>query len=605
VHRRLLPAVVAVGVALAVAACGSDSDSGGSNGSKASNSKAAAGGEPFSGATPGEGRKGGHLSVLAAADVDYVDPGQTYYAFGNMIHYSVNRTLYSYGPGDISKPRPDIAEAEPEISADQKTLTIKLRKGIKYAPPVNREVTSKDIKYAFERAFSANVPSPYAGAYFSDIVGAPTKPGAIKDIPGIETPDDSTLVIKLNTPSAALVSQALAMPISTPVPREYAAKYDAHTPSTYDQYVAFTGPYMYKNDSSGKLVGRKPGKSIELVRNPNWDPTTDYRPAYLDSITVEEGNDDAVSAARRILKGQSLVQGDGSTPAPVIKQAVSHNKDQLALIPSGGYRMIAMNSSIKPFGNLNVRKAVLAAADRQALLLTRGGATVGDLATHFLPVDFPGFNDAGGAKGTGADFLAHPSGDMEVAKKYMLAAKKEDPSLPIDANGKWTGGEKILMVAANADPGKKTAEVALQQFQKLGFQINFRTAPQDTLYTKFCNVPKAQVVICPNVGFQKDFFDPQSLLDPVFNGKNILAANNSNWSQLNVPAINEAMTKAAALPAGGERDKAWGEIDKMVTEQAPAIPFIWDKVPTVESPNVRGVVNEYSTSWDLNFTSLK
>jgi peptide/nickel transport system substrate-binding protein len=604
VQRRLLPAVVAVGFALAVAACGSSSDSS-SNTSKASNAKAASAGEPFSGAKAGEGKKGGHLVALASGDVDYVDPGQTYYAFGNMIHYSVNRTLYSYGPGDIDKPRPDIAVGPPEVSADQKTLTVKLRPGIKYAPPVNREVTSKDIKYAFERAFSENVPSPYAAAYFSDIVGAPSKPGPIKDIPGIETPDDSTLVFKLKSPSAALVSQALAMPISTPVPREYAAKFDAHRPSTYDQYVAFTGPYMYKNDSSGKLVGRQPGKSIELVRNPNWDPKTDYRPAYLDSITVEEGNDDAVSSARRILKGQSLVQGDGTTPAPVIKTAVKDNKDQIALIPSGGYRMISMNESIKPFGNLNVRKAVLAAADRQALLLTRGGKLIGDLATHFLPTDFPGFQEAGGMKGTGADFLANPSGNMDLAKKYMLAAKKEDPSLPIDASGKWTGGDKLLMVAANADPGKKTAEVALQQFQKLGFQVNFRTAPQDTLYTKFCNVPKAQVVICPNVGFQKDFYDPQSLLDPVFNGKNILPQNNSNWSQLNVPGINDAMAKAAALPAGSERNKAWGEIDKMVTEQAPAIPFIWDKVPTVESSNVRGVVNEYSTSWDLNFTSLK
>ena len=602
-HRRLLPAVVAVGAALIVAACGSSDDN--TSTGKASNSKAAAGGEPFSGAKAGEGKKGGSLTALASGDVDYVDPGQTYYAFGNMIHYAVNRTLYSYGPGDIDKPRPDIAASEPEISADQKTMTIKLRPGIKFAPPVNRAVTSKDIKYAFERAFSANVPSPYAAAYFSDVVGAPKKLGAIKDIPGIETPDDQTLVFKLTTPSAALVSQALAMPISTPVPKEYAAKFDAHQPSTYDQYVAFTGPYMYKNDSSGKLVGRKPGKSIELVRNPNWDPKTDYRPAYLDSITVEEGNDDAVSSARRILKGQSLVQGDGTTPAPVIKTAVQQDKDQIALIPSGGYRMISMNSSIKPFDNLNVRKAVLAAADRQALLLTRGGKMIGDLATHFLPSDFPGFADAGGLKGTGADFLASPSGNMDLAKKYMLAAKKEDPSLPIDANGMWTGGEKLLMVAANADPGKKTAEVALQQFQKLGFNVNFRTAPQDTLYTKFCNVPKAQVVVCPNVGFQKDFYDPQSLLDPVFNGKNILPQNNSNWSQLNVPAINDAMAKAAALPAGPQRNKAWGEIDKMVTEQAPAIPFIWDKVPTVESANVRGVVNEYSTSWDLSFTSLK
>jgi hypothetical protein len=43
----------------------------------------------------------------------------------------------------------------------------------------------------------------------------------------------------------------------------------------------------------------------------------------------------------------------------------------------------------------------------------------------------------------------------------------------------------------------------------------------------------------------------------------------------------------------------------MVTEQAPAIPYLWDKIPTVVSPDVRGVVNEYATSWDLNFTSLK
>ena len=83
------------------------------------------------------------------------------------------------------------------------------------------------------------------------------------------------------------------------------------------------------------------------------------------------------------------------------------------------------------------------------------------------------------------------------------------------------------------------------------------------------------------------------------------AANNSNWTQLNVPAINDAMAKAALLPAGPERNKAWGNIDDMVTAQAPGIPYLWDKIPTVESSDVRGVVNQYSTSWDLDFTSLK
>ena len=338
-HTRLVPAAVAVGVALAVAACGSESDD---NGGRA---KQSTGEAAFSGATPGQGKKGGHLDVINVGDVDYIDPGQVYYSFGYMIHYAVNRGLYWYGPGDVQRPRADLAEGEPEVSADQKTITVKIRPGVKYAPPVNREVTSKDIKYAFERAFSSHVPSPYAAAYFGDVVGAPSKPTSqVQDIPGIETPDDHTIVFRLSKPSAALVTQAFALPISTPVPEEYASKFDAKSPSTYDQYVAFTGPYMIKNDADGKLVGREPGKEIQLVRNPNWDPKTDSRPAYLDTITVSEGNDDAVSSGRRIIRGQSMVQGDGTTAAPVIKQALSRNKDQIAFIPGGGYRFISVNS---------------------------------------------------------------------------------------------------------------------------------------------------------------------------------------------------------------------------------------------------------------------
>ena len=200
--------------------------------------------------------------MINAADVDYVDPAQVYYAFGYMIHYAVNRGLYSYKPGDTERATPDLATGPPKISDDQRTISVRIRSGVRYAPPVNREVRAQDIKYGFERAFSANVPSSYASVYFKDIVGAPSTPGAIRPIRGIETPDDHTIVFHLSQPSAALVSQALAMPISTPVPEEYARRFDAHSPSTYDQYVAFTGPYMIRNDASGKLVGRKPGREI-------------------------------------------------------------------------------------------------------------------------------------------------------------------------------------------------------------------------------------------------------------------------------------------------------------------------------------------------------
>jgi peptide/nickel transport system substrate-binding protein len=590
--KTFVAAAAAAALAVGVAACGGGSSGGDSSG----------GGSGTTGPTAVGGdapaKKGGKLVVLAAGDVDYVDPGQSYYVFGLMVSTAVNRQLYTYKPGDNEHATPDLATGPPQISPDGLTITVQLRRGVRYAPPVDREVKAADVKYAMERAFSANVPNGYALAYFKDIKGAPQSPGRIRDIPGIRTPDDHTLVFELTKPAAPLVSQALAMPMTAPVPREYAAKLDRRSPTDYDQYVAFSGPYMIRNDPhTGKLVGRKPGRLIELVRNPNWDPKTDFRPAYLDAIDIEEGNTDATVSSRRVLENSGLIQGDGAPPAAVIKQAVTRYKDQIVFVPAGANRYISMNTTVKPFDDINVRKAVIAAFDRRAMQLTRGGETAGDIATHFLPPQFPGFEDAGGMKGTGADFLRNPDGDMKLAAEYMK--KGGYPS------GRYTGDEQFLMVATNADPGKKSAEVALAQFQKLGFKMNFRTAPQDTLYTKFCNVPKEQVVICPNVGFSKDFLDPQSMLDPTFNGKNILPAGNSNWSQFDDPAVNAKMEAAGRIAPGAERNKAWGEIDRMVTDRAAAIPWFWDKQPLIASQDVHAVANAYQTTWDLSFSSLK
>ena len=271
--RRFAASALATFGVVALAACGSSDKGGG--GTTSSSAKTPTGATAIK-----PGKAGGKLTVLASGDVDYVDPGQDYYTFGYMVQYAVNRTLYSFKPDNSEKPVPDLATGPPQISDDNKTITVQIKPGIKYAPPVNREVTSKDIKYAFERAFSKEVPNGYAGTYFSSIAGTPAKPntGDPLDISGIQTPDDHTIVFKLKDASAPLVSQALVMPITVPVPKEYAAKFDRSTPTRYDQYAAFTGPYMIKNDpKTGKLVGRSPGKSIQIVRNPNWSKATDYR----------------------------------------------------------------------------------------------------------------------------------------------------------------------------------------------------------------------------------------------------------------------------------------------------------------------------------------
>src|SRR4051794_3251771 len=589
--KRQWGALVAA-LALAAAGCGGSSSEGGSGG-------------PSSNGAPVKGKKGGKVTFLAAADVDYLDPGQTYYTFGYVVAYATQRPLYSFKPPDGTKPVPDLAAGDPQISADKKTITVKIRPGVRFSPPVNREVTSEDVKYAFERAFTANVPSGYATSYFGDIVGAPTAPGKYKPIAGIQTPDDQTIVFKLKRPTAVTVAAALVMPITMPVPKEYAEKFDKKSPSDYDQYVVATGPYMVRNDASGKAVGRDPGKSIDLVRNPNWDASTDYKPAYLDEIKIEEGNDDLTVASRRTLSGDSLMCCDsGQPPVAILRRALTTQKSQIARVGSGGTRWIALRTDKKPFDNLNVRKAVIAAADREALLLTRGGKEVGPIAQGYIPPGVGGFEESGGVKGFQEfDWMRNPNGDAALAKQYMLKAKAE--GVPVSDDGKYTGGEKLLTIATNADPGLQTATVAQGQLQQLGFKLNFRKVPQDTLYTRFCNVPESGYIICPNNGWFRDFSDPQSVLEPTFKGAAIKSQGNVNVSMLKDQAIDDAMTKASLIPAGAKRDQAWADINRMIVAQAPAIPYSWDDSFQLESKNVRGAMNGYPTPGALAFSSLK
>jgi len=582
---RILIVAALAALSLVVAACGGDDSSSGGS-AKSGDS---------GGGTPAKGKQGGKLTELLASDVDYLDPGHTYYQAGYQVALVTNRPLYQFSPDDPETAKADLADGPPQISEDKKTVTVKLKPNIKFAPPVNRVITSKDVKYAVERFFTENVGGQYPG-YFSAIEGTPSKPGSYKSISGVQTPDDSTIVFKLSEPVGVQIAAALVMPITAPVPKEYAEKYDKKNPSTYNTHVVASGPYMVRNDAKGNTVGYKAGKSIELVRNPNWDKSTDFRPAYLDQILIRTNASDANVSSRQVLSGQNMI-GDTNPPASVLAQVVRRQKDQLSTQASGGFRYFPLNTTIKPLDNLNVRKAIVAGFDRDAARKARGGEFVGPIANHYLPPQFPGFKESGGLKGFGQDFMANPKGNPQLAAEYMKKAGY--PS------GKYTGNEELLMVTANVDPGKAQAEVARAQLEKLGFKVKLRLVPQDAVYTEYCQVPAKKVAICGAAGWFFDYKDPQSMLEVTFKGAAINKnGNNNNLAQLDVPAIDQAMDKANLLE-GEERNKAWAQVNKMIVDQAPTVPFVWDATNIVHSTNVNAPQNPYNSLIDLAFTSIK
>src|SRR3954449_4019603 len=141
-----------------------------------------------------------------------------------MIARAVQRMPYTFRPDREGGLQPDLAEGTPEISDDSRRVTITIRSGVHFSPPVNREVTARDVAYGIARGFLPGVDSAPAHLYFGDVEGVAEVESGRSMIPsGLVTPDDQTLEIHLRAPTARLVAEALALPLAAPVPSGYAA----------------------------------------------------------------------------------------------------------------------------------------------------------------------------------------------------------------------------------------------------------------------------------------------------------------------------------------------------------------------------------------------
>jgi peptide/nickel transport system substrate-binding protein len=207
------------------------------------------------------------------------------------------------------------------------------------------------------------------------------------------------------------------------------------------------------------------------------------------------------------------------------------------------------------------------------------------MPTHYIPPQVPRSRGVrAGLEGFGLDFMTKDGKPIAQVSAGVL----QEGGLRFR---QVRGHEEILMVGTGEGVAQKVAEIAKENFERMGFKVRLRLVTQDSMYTKFCNVPSADVHVCPNVGWLKDFSDAQTSLDPTFNGKNILEENNSNWSELDVPAINAPWRRPRRSPLPRSAPKAWADINKQVTEQAPAIPYVWDKNPLLSSKNVNAVAS--------------
>ena len=66
------------------------------------------------------------------------------------------------------------------------------------------------------------------------------------------------------------------------------------------------------------------------------------------------------------------------------------------------------------------------------------------------------------------------------------------------------------------------------------------------------------------------------------------------------------MKTAETATGDAARAAAWAKVDQMLTAQAVAVPWTFDKQPNIEAKDVHGINDLWNEgSWDYNYTYLK
>jgi peptide/nickel transport system substrate-binding protein len=337
--RGVVMTLIALGAALAVAACGSSSKTTSSSSSSSTSS--------------GAPKSGGTFTVVFGTPPDSLDPGMMYTTQGLEADQTVYIPLLEYahlaGPAG-GKVIPGLAQALPTISNGGKTYTMTLRSGLKFSN--GKPVKASDFTWEVERTLKI----PWGGSSFitNNVVGANAyATGKAKTISGITTNDATgKITIQLMNPYGAF-ENVLAFTELAPVPTGTPMKNLANSPPPG------VGPYMFQSVT--------PNQGYTLVKNPNWTPIPGIPSGNVDKIVAKFSSNTTANALSVLNNSVDEFDFADTIPPSLLPQITSQDSSRYAKIQQPSTYYFFLNSQVKPFNNQLAREAVVTGLDRNAL----------------------------------------------------------------------------------------------------------------------------------------------------------------------------------------------------------------------------------------------
>jgi peptide/nickel transport system substrate-binding protein len=555
----LRAAALASAAAMILAACG-----GGSGG----------GSEP-KGSTGGDKpAAGGTLNIITLAEqLQHIDPQRIYtgedIAFTNGFLF---RTLnaFKFSPDEATGQSlvPDLATDTGKSSDGAKTWAWTLRDGVKFED--GTPITCADVKYGISRSFAtstitdgpqyavtmldiptaADGSSTYKGPYDAS---AKNNQDAFDKAVECST-DNKTITFHLGRPVGDF-NYTVTLTSFSPVPKA------SDTGEKYDDKPVSSGPY--------KILEYTKNKQLVLGRNANWDKASDpYRKAYPDKIIYHFGVESSQIDQRMIKNStadETALSPDALLP-PSLTQIFGQDQFKSRRINELDpyVRYYAINAAHIP--DLNQRKAIVAALDRQQLRTIAGGNYAGDLADGVikpnLPKDFAPTGMFDGLLGK----KVPPTGDAAYAKQLIADSGKAMPTIRFDYIQSPTNDQAAAAVKAS--------------LEKAGIKVKPNPLEQGQFYTIVQDPKKEGDLV--SVGWGADWPNASTVIPELFT-----PGGGFPLSRANDKSFNAKVAAAKAMTDRDQQAEQWKALDKEAMAQAWVVPTRFGREQRLAGSKIR------------------
>ncbi|TDK44504.1 ABC transporter substrate-binding protein [Antarcticimicrobium luteum] len=444
---------------------------------------------------------------------------------------------------------PGLAESW-DISEDGKTVTFKLRKGVKFHAndqfTPTRDFNADDVIFSFDR--QGNPENPYnqvSGGTWEYYAGM-SMPELVESI---EKVDDYTVVFHLTRPEAPFIAN-MAMDFASIVSKEYAdAMMQAGTPEMLNQAPIGTGPFVFQVYQKDAV--------IRYLRNDEYWGDKAKVESLIFAITP-----DASVRYQKVQAGECHVM---AYPNPADVQAMKDDPSIVVMEQEGlnvGY--LAYNTKVAPYDNPKVRKALNMAIDKQAIIdvVFQGS---GQIAKNPIPPTMWSYNEA----------IQDDAYDPEAARKMLEDEGVSDLTMKI-----WA-----MPVQRPYNPNaRRMAELMQEDFAKVGVKVEIVSYEWGEYLDRSKALDRDGAVL---LGWTGDNGDPDNFLAVLLGCDGVGASNRAQWCY---QPFDDLIQKAKVLPTQQERAALYEEAQNLFKEQAPWATIAHSVVFMTMRPEVEGYV---------------